>query len=105
MDCRDVFLDRAIDRSSTEEEQEKFKPDKDIDLRDVLSARLSRKALARLVAEQCPDDDWHVNCSCCCCEVLARTKFRPLMTSDVVELCSSTMRRISWKKPALISSL
>ena len=87
-------MESAIARSSTAEEQEKSNPDNVKDNNVVLSERHSCKVSVRLLPEQRPVDDWHDDCSCCS-EALIPTKFRPLITSDEVELFSTIIRKIS----------
>lgn len=51
VDVRVVFLESAIERSSTEEEQERSNPDNVKAFNVVLAARDSRKAFVRLVEQ------------------------------------------------------
>lgn len=106
-DSRVEFWERAIERSSTAEVDEKSKPDNVNDLRLVLVESLSRKAFAREALEQWADENRQDDCELCCCEALLLLPINlpPLMMSESVELLNNTICRISSNNWLLVSPL
>jgi hypothetical protein len=84
--------------SSTVEGEEKSRPDNVKDVKLVLVESPSRKALEMEVVRQwavdTDDENRQDDCGSCC-ELLVPISFPPLITSEAVELLTSTIRSIS----------
>jgi hypothetical protein len=97
-DCRVAFRDRAFERSSTVEGEEKSRQDNVKDFKLVLVESSSRKALVKEVVRQwavdTDDENRQEDCGRCC-ELFVPISFPPLMTSEAVELLTSIIRSIS----------